>query len=271
MISSAYISNQWTRGDLNFDQEKSDSVEAGLASTAYQHTDDTSARVNGENHYTHILCNPFDSAYFTTPRNDRLTVLDVFTNHAPRHFLYNTQAIRLIEGFQLSETIRKAVDQCLANDTVMDEPAFDALLNTIEPGPTQRIRIKEACAMAAYREQTTIPVIETLMCCDDAPQFKLLTQQLVLCWIHDGRHYKKLKPVVPQHHLLLDDFLTLYWLYYHQLKAFKNNPDGAQAKNLSQAFDTLFSTQTGYAQLDERIAKTKAKHEALLLVLQHPD
>ncbi|MEE9411607.1 MAG: hypothetical protein V3V22_01005 [Methylococcales bacterium] len=189
VISSTCISNQWTRGDLNFDQEKSDSVGAGLASTAYQHTDDTSARVNGENHYTHILCNPFYSAYFTTPRKDRLTVLDVFTNHAPRHFLYNTQAIRLIEGFQLSEKIRMAVDQCLAKDTVMDERAFDALLNTIEPGPTQRIRIKEACAMAAYREQTTIPVIETLMC-DDAPQFKLLTKQLVLCWIHDGRHYK---------------------------------------------------------------------------------
>ena len=93
VISSAYISNQWTRGYLNFAQEKSDSVEAGLASTTCQHTDDTSARVNGENHYTHILCNPFYSAYFTTPRKDRLTVLDVFTNHVPRHFLYNAQDI----------------------------------------------------------------------------------------------------------------------------------------------------------------------------------
>ncbi len=35
VISSAYISNQWTRGYLNFEQEKSDIVEAGMASTAY--------------------------------------------------------------------------------------------------------------------------------------------------------------------------------------------------------------------------------------------
>ena len=152
----------------------------------------------------------------------------------------------------------------------MDEQAFEALLKTIEPGPTQRTRIKEACAIAAYREQTTIPVIETLMC-DDAPQFKLLTKQLVLCWIHDGRHYKKLKPVVSHHQTLLDDFLTQYWIFYHRLNAFKNNPDAEQVTSLSQAFDALFSTQTGYAQLDERIAKTKAKRDELLLVLQHPE
>ncbi len=42
VILSAYISNQWTQGYLNFEQEKSDIVEAGLASTTYQHTDDTS-------------------------------------------------------------------------------------------------------------------------------------------------------------------------------------------------------------------------------------
>ena len=270
VISSAYISNQWTQRYLNFEQEKSDIVEAGLASTAYQHTDDTSARVNGENHYTHILCNPFYSAYFTTPRKDRLTVLDVITNHAPRHYLYNAQAITLIEGFQLSEKIRNALDQCLVKDSVIDEQTFDALLTIIKPGPTQRTRIKEACAIAAYREQTTIPVIEILMC-DDAPQFKRLTKQLILCWIHDGRHYKKLKPVVAQHQTRLNDFRTQYWRFYHRLKAFKENPDAAQIESLFQAFDTLFSTQTGDAQLDERIAKTKAKREELLLVLQHPE
>jgi hypothetical protein len=34
---------------------------------------------------------------------------------------------------------------------------------------------------------------------DDAPQFKLLTYEQALCWIHDGRNYKKLRPVMPMH------------------------------------------------------------------------
>lgn len=31
---------------------------------------------------------------------------------------------------------------------------------------------------------------------DDAPQFKDITEELSLCWVHDGRHYKKLTPFI---------------------------------------------------------------------------
>ena len=99
VLSSAYISNQWTKGYELFHQEKSDIFKAGLSSCHYQQIDDTRARVNGENHYTQILCNPFYSAYFTTPRKDRLTVLDVFRNFAPREFLYNHHALSLLGTF----------------------------------------------------------------------------------------------------------------------------------------------------------------------------
>jgi hypothetical protein len=40
---------------------------------------------------------------------------------------------------------------------------------------------------------------------------------------------------------------------------------------LSQEFDTLFKTTTGYETLDKRIAKTKAKKDKLLMVLHHPE
>lgn len=269
-ISSAYISNQWTKGATDFHQEKTGIIEAGLTSTTYQQVDDTGARVSGENHYTQILCNSFYSAYFTVPHKDRLTVLDVMRNFAPRQYLYNLLAIGLLEDFHLSKKMRKAVDQQLVKDTFFNKGSFDSLLDAIKLGPQQRARIEEACAIAAYREQTAIPVVEILLC-DDAPQFKLLTQHIALCWIHDGRHYKKLRPVAPQHKKALDEFLTQYWLFYHRLKDYKETPDRKQAANLSQVFDTLFSTKTGYQQLDERIAKTRAKREALLLVLDHPE
>ncbi len=103
VLSSAYISNQWTKGYDHFHQEKSDIFKAGLLSGHFQQIDDTGARVNGENHYTQIICNPFYSAYFTTPRKDRLTVLDVFRDFAPREFLYNQRAISLLTGFNLSK------------------------------------------------------------------------------------------------------------------------------------------------------------------------
>ncbi len=48
----------------------------------------------------------------------------------------------------------------------------------------------EAAAIAAYHKQTDFPVIPVLLS-DDAPQFKQLTWEQGLCWVHDARNYKK--------------------------------------------------------------------------------
>src|SRR5437870_5292886 len=107
--------------------------------------------------------------------------------------------------------------------------------------------------------------------CDDAKQFKLVTGELGLCWIHDGRHYKILEPCVAYHRQLLDAFLKRYWDYYKELLAYRQQPRAEEAMRLSGAFDELFSTVTDYAALDQRIAKTKANKGQLLMVLRHPE
>ena len=42
-------------------------------------------------------------------------------------------------------------------------------------------------------------------------------------------------------------------------------------EQLAAEFDQLFSTETGYGQLDERISKTREKKESLLMVLTLPE
>ncbi|OGX04344.1 MAG: hypothetical protein A3G87_04060 [Omnitrophica bacterium RIFCSPLOWO2_12_FULL_50_11] len=109
------------------------------------------------------------------------------------------------------------------------------------------------------------------MVVDDAPQFKLLTEELALCWVHDGRHDKNLTPIISDHQKALEDFLTQYWDYYQRLLDYKKAPSEALAHQLAQDFDVLFLTHTGYDALDERILKTKEKKEPLLLVLKYPE
>ena len=45
----------------------------------------------------------------------------------------------------------------------------------------------------------------------------------------------------------------------------------AEHARLDMTFDELFATQTGCEALDERIAKTRAKKQSLLLVLEYPE
>ena len=44
-----------------------------------------------------------------------------------------------------------------------------------------------------------------------------------------------------------------------------------QAEELAEEFDTLFSTKTGYDDLDVRIQKSKSKKGELLVVLKYPE
>ena len=269
-VSAAYISSVLTRNQSPFHDEKDALYQAGLTYGPFQHIDDTAASENGEKRATHIVCNPLYTAYVTTERKDRLSVLDVLRNQAPRRFAFNAEARTLLERFGLSQTLRTRVEAEVPADTVLTETQIEAILQPMQVGPRQHSRILEALAIAAYHQDTEWPVV-TLLLCDDAPQFKVLTEELALCWIHDGRHYKKLTPLVPHHQALLDDFLTQYWDFYDQLLQFKQQPNDADVTRLSEEFEQLFSTRTGYDLLDERIAKTRSKKAELLAVLRHPE
>ncbi len=121
-----------------------------------------------------------------------------------------------------------------------------------------RRRIQEAAAIAFYHQQNNWPVVRTLVC-DDARQFKLLTEELALCWVHEGRHYKKLNPLVAYHQKLLDQFLTEFWDYYRELLTYKEAPSAQAAEELRAEFYRLFNSDSGYQQLDERKRLTATK------------
>jgi len=95
VISSGQISAWLTDPYSGLQEEKRAIVEAGLASSPWQHMDDTGTRVNGENQHCQILCNPLYGAYFTTARKDRLTVIDVLRNGRPRVFRIHEEALDL--------------------------------------------------------------------------------------------------------------------------------------------------------------------------------
>ena len=275
-IAPSTISRILTKNNELFHQEKANIFRAGLLSTGYQQMDDTSSRVHGQNHYAQIVCNPHYTAYFTTPRKDRLTVLDILRGDPDgesRSYCFNEEAFDMMAEFRLSKKLIGRLRDLTSGKT-LDESQMQELLLIIYPTPDKgknnRTRIMEAGAIAAYHQQTDFPVIPILLT-DDAPQFKRLTYEQALCWVHDGRNYKKLHPVVPVHREKLEEFLGMYWNYYRKLLEFKESPTPEEAEALSAEFNELFSTKTGYPALDDRITKTAGKKSELLMALKHPE
>ena len=279
LISDGQISNLLRSGHEQLQAEKEAIVEAGLSSSPWQHMDDTGTPVNGRNRHCQVLCNPLYAAYTTTQRKDRLTIIDVLRNQRERIFLLNEEAFDLMGQFKVSQWVMERLRQMPSGQAlsslvpqVWSEAEFNQQLTDRMPdlSVSARSQILEAAALAAYHAETGQPVVRLLVC-DDAKQFKLVTDELALCWIHDGRHYRSLEPCVPQHRLLLDAFRERYWDYYRQLRAYQQAPTPEQAARLREQFDGVFSTVTGYDVLDRRIVKTKANKENLLMVLKHPE
>lgn len=270
LISEAAVSNLITKEFYDvFCREKLEIVNAGLKSSPHQHTDDTGSRVNGVSCHTHILCNEFYTAYFTEKKKDRLTVVKILGG-GKLTFILNETAFQIMGELNISNKwLRRLQNSNITGELTSEQ--FEEKLFKIFEGkenrPNVQKRIKEACAIAAYRRNIDkIPVLV----CDDAPQFKLITEELALCWIHEGRHYNKLSPVYSGHRELLDSFIDKFWNFYTELKNYKENPNSHLKESMLEKFDNLFTMKTGYSDLDERIAKTLSKKIELLPVLEKP-
>jgi cell division septum initiation protein DivIVA len=112
--------------------------------------------------------------------------------------------------------------------------------------------------------------VNKIMMSDDAKQFMFLAVLHALCWIHEIRHYRKMNPSLGYNRAKLKEFLQVIYDFYEQLKEYKKYPTQRQKKFLEKRFDEICSMETGYKQLDNRIALTRKKREKLLMVLKYP-
>jgi len=270
-ISAGHISNIIIKDNDDFYQEKSAIIKAGLESSDYQHIDDTGARVNGTNQYFSVLCNDYYSAFFTNPQKDRLTIIAILSQIEEIPCLLNQYAITFLKNRKLKSSILESLKQ-LSQKQAMPLEEFTKELELLfaDLKPKQKTLILEAALIAGYQESNSSCQIQRLVC-DDAKQFWYITLLRALCWIHEERHYAKLTPLLAYHQQLVADFRARIWQYYAELKQYKQHPNEQDKIRLSGLFDEIFSTETGYDELDERIRLTKAKKENLLVVLDYPD
>ncbi|MBP9726811.1 MAG: hypothetical protein KBD83_05040 [Gammaproteobacteria bacterium] len=216
-ISSGKISNIITQDVERFHPEKAKIVDAGLMATNYQNLDDTASRVNGKNHHAHILCNPFYTAYFTLRTRDRLAAIGVLMNGQLR-FCVNEETHELMTQLGLSEKRLAQLKSMNLSPTLMTRDAIDAVIKILfseeHRYPTSQKIIREAAALIAYRHyDKKIAILLT----DGALQFQLITKHQGLCWVHEGRHYKKLAPIFIPHREIVEKFQASFWYFYRQL------------------------------------------------------
>ena len=148
-----------------------------------------------------------------------------------------------------------------------DEAAWGAHLEALGLGAGQRRLATEAAVVGAIVARGLLT--DTVIVSDDAGQFDVLTH--ALCWVHAERHLRRLVCATAEQQRLVDLQRQLVWWLYADLKLYKDEPTAARRAALRARFDRVFGRVTGFAELDEAVARLRANKDELLVVLDRPE
>lgn len=276
-ISSGSLTNILLEDEELFIQEKREILKAGLLHR-YCGADSTGSKEKGKNLYTQIICNKYFTIFSSMPSKSRIDILAVLQGQPENGMLYryNETAKRLLEHFNVSESDKNKLEALFkdTNNNNITRSKLDQIIEEhieeLKNKKNMYTRVCESLAIGYYHEQYEYPPVRNLLT-DDAPEYqKIAILQQALCWVHDGRHYKKITPLIEIHRQTLNNFMQEYWEFYGQLLSFKKSPSPSMKDELAAKFDTLFTTKTNYFVLNQRIEKTYSNREKLLAVLTNP-
>jgi hypothetical protein len=248
-----------------FHAEKDAILEAGLATARWVTVDDTGARHAGrEETTTHVGDDRF--AWFATrPSRSRLGFLELLRADHPEYVLNAAAAAYMLER-GVPETVITAL---LAHErhSFADEAAWSAHLAALGLGAGSRRLVTEAALVGAIVARGLLA--DTVIVSDDAGRFDVLTH--ALCWVHAERHLRRVACATAEQQRLVDLQRQLVWWLYRDLKLYKEEPDPARRAALKQRFGRIFGRVTGFAELDEAVARLRANKAELLVVLDRPE
>jgi hypothetical protein len=248
-----------------FHTEKDALLEAGLESATWITVDDTAARHAGHEEYTTHIGNDRFAWFATRSCKSRLNFLDLLrAGHAD--YVINAAAAAYLVEHQVAEAVITAllVDE---HRSFADDAAWQAHLDRLNLGPGQRRLVTEAAMIGAIVARGLLS--DTVIVSDEAGQFDVF--QHALCWLHAERHLRQIVCVTDQQHQLVAVQRQLVWWFYADLKFYKEEPSSERRTALRQRFDRIFGRVTGFADLDEAVARIHANKDDLLRVLDRPD
>ena len=276
-ISDGSLTNKLLENTELFINEKRDILKAGL-SHSYCGLDSTRSKEKGKNLSTQVICNEYFTIFSSMPSKSRIDILAALQGEPENGILYcyNDTSRELLDQFSVSVLDKTKLSELFkkTNNNPITKIELDKIIQEhipeLKAKKNMYMRVCESLAIGYYQEQSDYPPLKYLLS-DDAPEYqRIAILKQALCWIHDGRAYKKLTPFIEIHRRIRDEFLKEYWDFYHQLLAYKKAPCSIMKEKLNAKFDTLFTSKTDYFDLNQRIEKTYANKEKLLAVLSNP-
>ena len=266
-ISAGQVNEILLHGHEALHAEKDALLPAAREISDVLHTDDTSARHDGQNAVCTHIGNELFASFHTTDSKSRLNFLRLLCQPEERYSL--NEEMRMSLEFlgapkKLLHRVAKYPDMTFAGRDVFCKQLSRWRI-------TRESHRTLMCEAALYGTLLTERWYGDLaLISDDAPQFKLFGFVHGLCWVHAERKVSRLIPLTTKHKQAVEKVRDQVWKLYRRLQAYGKAPSDSKRARLTKRFDELVQQRTGYPALNEALDLLDAKREGLLAVLEYP-
>jgi len=264
-ISSGQLNRLLIENKGTFHEEKDELLRVGLSVSKYVNVDDTGARHKAKNGYCTHIGNELFAWFESTESKSRINFLQLL-RAGWEDYRVDDNALDTMKQQRLPT---KPLELLANNKGALDDKlSWESYLKTLDITKPRHIKIATEGALIGSILSHSFNVDLTIVS-DDAGQFNIF--QHALCWVHAERKINELIPLSAQHTAAIDGIRNFFWLFYGDLKEYKESPNKEKKKILSQQFDALFNTQTCFETLNQVLKRLKHNKSELLLVLDKPE
>lgn len=236
--------------------------------TKVAHMDDTGAKVNNQLHHTFTLSTEHVTVLTTIDSKSMMSAMYAYTGGQRVFYVINNDFLFFLKKLVAEEKYQKYFKGYKRNRPYTEDE-FNKLMEPFsgEKNFHRAYKIR-VCAIREWIKSHPQSVPEAILVTDDAGNFKFMSHNHQLCWVHEIRHYRKLEALTDIHRELRDKMLAILYDFYKKLKRFK---EGLVSKlEIQTDFDFITKIETGFKALDELIGNTKKREHGLLAVLRYP-
>ena len=273
-ISSGTINNIILSHGTEMKQESAEILRSGIETSKVVQMDGTKSYEAGQGKSTQILCGDDYTVYHTMDSKSKVDIIWSLQGKSgvSVKLAYNDLALELFKEATVSAKDQKELGRFMELGKTYSMEDFMELVRTKAPQLVEKgtfPKVTEILALAHYLTQDDFPTPQFLLT-DAGPEYRGIAPYQALCWIHEERHYKKMLPTLQINQTAVEKVRKEIWELYKKLLDFKDLSKEEQKEAIRNEFDEIFDQTTIYEALNDRLAKTKAKKQKLLLVLEYP-
>jgi hypothetical protein len=274
-ISKSQINDIIIEGAKIFKDEYDDVYKTGMETAKRLESDDTVGFHKKERLVVSVIGNEFFTILKSSYSKSRLSFLfmlqrcdDDQTKHQLGQEAFNYLKLYKVAPHVI-EKLKLHMGSILQSKKDWEEFLYKANINLLNVGSGTLTKLREAALISYILESMNFKQLG--LTTDGAPQFKNIFKFHQLCWLHAIRGIERLIAKNDEEAAEIKRLLDEIWLFYQDLKSYKDNPTAILKDKIEKKFDKIFLQSVENDNLLCLLLGIYKLKKNLLCVLEFPD